>query len=94
LLARKFGQSEAPAQGMLDTMTRTAADEGLEFHYENVVQANTLKAQVTDGQRDDARALGINGVPFFVIDRKYGISGAQPADAFLQVLLREASSSA
>jgi len=29
-----------------------------------------------------------------VIDRKYGISGAQPADAFLQVLLREASSSA
>jgi predicted DsbA family dithiol-disulfide isomerase len=25
-------------------------------------------------------------VPFFVIDRKYGISGAQPAEAFLHAL--------
>jgi predicted DsbA family dithiol-disulfide isomerase len=25
-------------------------------------------------------------VPFFVIDRKYGISGAQPAETFLQAL--------
>ena len=30
--------------------------------------------------------LGENGVPFFVIDRRYGISGAQPADLFLQAL--------
>jgi predicted DsbA family dithiol-disulfide isomerase len=33
-----------------------------------------------------AQALGANGVPFFVIDRKYGICGAQPAEAFLQAL--------
>jgi predicted DsbA family dithiol-disulfide isomerase len=33
-----------------------------------------------------ARALGATGVPFFVIDRKYGISGAQPAEIFLQAL--------
>lgn len=33
-----------------------------------------------------ARMLGANGVPFFVIDRKYGISGAQPAAAFSQAL--------
>jgi predicted DsbA family dithiol-disulfide isomerase len=35
---------------------------------------------------DRARSLGINGVPFFVIDNKYGISGAQPADVFLGAL--------
>ena len=34
----------------------------------------------------EARALGVNGVPFFVLDRKYGISGAQPAEAFAQAI--------
>jgi predicted DsbA family dithiol-disulfide isomerase len=35
---------------------------------------------------EEARRLGANGVPFFVIDRRYGISGAQPAETFLQAL--------
>ena len=34
----------------------------------------------------EGRALGVTGVPFFVIDRKYGISGAQPAELFTQAL--------
>ncbi|MEO6509392.1 MAG: DsbA family oxidoreductase [Nocardioides sp.] len=33
-----------------------------------------------------ARAYGANGVPFFVIDQKYGVSGAQPVEVFTQVL--------
>ncbi|MGD9960882.1 DsbA family oxidoreductase [Nocardioides sp.] len=35
---------------------------------------------------EQAQAYGATGVPFFVIDAKYGISGAQPADVFTQVL--------
>jgi predicted DsbA family dithiol-disulfide isomerase len=35
---------------------------------------------------EEARLLGASGVPFFVIDRAYGISGAQPAETFLQAL--------
>ncbi|MFI5937645.1 DsbA family oxidoreductase [Actinoplanes sp. NPDC051494] len=35
---------------------------------------------------EQARAYGASGVPFFVLDRKYGISGAQPAELFLQAL--------
>jgi predicted DsbA family dithiol-disulfide isomerase len=35
---------------------------------------------------EQARAYGINGVPFFVIDGKYGVSGAQAAETFTQVL--------
>ncbi len=27
---------------------------------------------------------GISGVPFYIINNKYGVSGAQPADAFMQ----------
>lgn len=34
----------------------------------------------------EARALGIGGVPFFVIDRRYGISGAQPSAVFAEAL--------
>jgi predicted DsbA family dithiol-disulfide isomerase len=32
-----------------------------------------------------ARQIGINGVPCFIIDRQYAISGAQPPEAFLEV---------
>jgi predicted DsbA family dithiol-disulfide isomerase len=35
---------------------------------------------------EQAYAFGATGVPFFVIDRTYGISGAQPAEAFLHAL--------
>lgn len=35
---------------------------------------------------NDARGLGVTGVPFFVLDGKYGISGAQPTELFEQAL--------
>lgn len=34
----------------------------------------------------ESRNLGINSVPFFVFDRKYAISGAQPVTSFTEVL--------
>ena len=34
----------------------------------------------------EAQQLGVRGVPFFVFDRKYAISGAQPPEAFLETL--------
>jgi predicted DsbA family dithiol-disulfide isomerase len=33
-----------------------------------------------------AQQLGANGVPFFVFNNKYGVSGAQPTEVFAQVL--------
>lgn len=35
-----------------------------------------------------ARAYGATGVPFFVVDEKYGVSGAQPTELFTQLLER------
>lgn len=35
---------------------------------------------------EEARAIGVSGVPFFVFDRKYAVSGAQPAESFLGAL--------
>lgn len=34
----------------------------------------------------EAQQLGVSGVPFFVMDRKYGVNGAQPVEAFTQTL--------
>jgi predicted DsbA family dithiol-disulfide isomerase len=48
-----------------------------------------------DAVREDetlARRIGIQGVPFFVFDRRYGLSGAQPAEVMLQALEKAAES--
>jgi len=37
---------------------------------------------------DVARRLGVSGVPFFVFDERYGVSGAQSPDVFLDVFAR------
>jgi len=42
---------------------------------------------------EQAQALGATGVPFVVVDNKFGISGAQPAETFSQVLQRAWSES-
>jgi predicted DsbA family dithiol-disulfide isomerase len=43
--------------------------------------ANEVKKDI-----QEAANLSIRGVPFFVFDRKYAVSGAQPGDVFLQTL--------
>lgn len=53
--------------------------------------ANTVLAsdQYRDEVEEDAKlaqSLGANGVPFFVFDMKFGISGAQPLEAFTETL--------
>lgn len=35
---------------------------------------------------EEAHQIGVRGVPFFVFNRKYAVSGAQPVEAFLQTL--------
>ena len=35
-----------------------------------------------------ASSLGITGVPFFIVDGRYGLSGAQPAEAFVEAIRR------
>jgi predicted DsbA family dithiol-disulfide isomerase len=146
-LARKYGGGIAQAEAMIETMTRTAAAEGLDFRFDRMRPGSTFDAHrllhlaLDDGVQDDvkealdratfsgglrvsdhdalvavvaeagldadrvrevlasdryadavradqaqARAYGISGVPFFVVDGRYGVSGAQPADLLLQAL--------
>jgi predicted DsbA family dithiol-disulfide isomerase len=146
-LATKYGCSVPEAQAMIDNMTATAAEEGLDFRFDLARPGNTFDAHrllhlaLEHGLQDDlkerldratftegspasdpaalralavevglpaaevddvlatdryahavradeaqARAYGITGVPFFVVDGKYGISGAQPPALVLQAL--------
>ncbi|WP_213815207.1 DsbA family protein [Glaciihabitans sp. dw_435] len=132
---------------MLDRVIGIAADVGLDYHYDDIHQTNTVKAHellhfakskgrqldmkerllkayfvdgahvgriedladlaaeigldraevvaalesnefLSDVKADVAQAqeYGIQGVPFFVIDGKYGVSGAQDAQTFTNVL--------
>lgn len=52
---------------------------------QEVLNSDQFQAQVEEDGRL-ASELGANGVPFFVFDMKFGISGAQPLEAFTQTL--------
>ena len=54
---------------------------------ENVLAAGDYVSAV-DADIAQAREYGINGVPFFVIDGRYGVSGAQAPETFTSVLER------
>ena len=43
-------------------------------------------ADAVHADEELAARIGIRGVPFFVLDRRYGVSGAQPAELLLQAL--------
>lgn len=62
------------------------ADAGLDVDAARaVLESGQYGDTVTDDQTM-AHSFGANGVPFFAFDRKYGISGAQPLEAFTQTL--------
>lgn len=146
-LAETKGMPAAQVEGMLKSVTATAAQAGIEMNFDQVIAANTRKAhrllhfakskdlggalkselfqaQFTDGldvgdtdvlvnlagkvgldqqaarqvlesgeydydvaqDIQEAANIGVQGVPFFVFNRKYAVSGAQPVEAFLQTL--------
>lgn len=154
-LAAKYGVSPVEAKAMIDRVTAVAAQEGLTYHLEKAVTANTFdahrlthfaatrnladalherlfRAALVDGDAvddadtlvriatdvglpadatyevlngiaytedvrediDQGAALGVTGVPFFVFDRTYGISGAQPVETFLATLHKAADTTA
>lgn len=53
--------------------------------YQKVVVDGSLDHEVKM-DINEARQIGVQGVPFFVYDRKYAVSGAQPVELFIQTL--------
>ena len=69
-----------------DALARLAADAGLDEAEARAVLDSDRYLDAVRADEAQARAYGITGVPFFVVDAAYGVSGAQPADALLDVL--------
>jgi predicted DsbA family dithiol-disulfide isomerase len=78
--------TEGEAVGDRDTLVRLAAEAGLDADEVRAVLDEGRYVGAVRADEAEAQALGIRGVPFFVVDRKYGVSGAQPADVLRQVL--------
>ena len=65
-----------------DTLVRLAAEAGLDAATaRDAVDSDARDGEVA-GDIEEAGAYGIHGVPYFVFEEKYGISGAQPAEVF------------
>ena len=72
--------------GRVDDLVELAVEVGLDA--DEARSALESEQYLPDVQADQsqAQALGIRGVPFFVIDRRFGLSGAQPAETFAEAL--------
>jgi predicted DsbA family dithiol-disulfide isomerase len=71
-----------------DSLTRLAMEAGLDREEVSEVLTGDRYADHVETDEAMARVLGATGVPLFVIDRRYGISGAQPAETITDVLVR------
>lgn len=146
-LAEAKGMSTEQAKALGEQVAARAAEEGLTYHFDQAVVANSFdahrfshlakkhglqdaaeealfRAYFTEGKNIDdaetlvnlgvklgidadevrmmlesdayddevrmdlheARQIGVTGVPFFVFDRKYAVSGAQPTEVFTETL--------
>jgi predicted DsbA family dithiol-disulfide isomerase len=84
LLAAYFTEARNVADH--DVLREVAAVTGLDPARADEVLASDAYAADVQADIDQAHAYGSGGVPFFVIDGRYAVSGAQPAEVFRQVL--------
>jgi predicted DsbA family dithiol-disulfide isomerase len=78
--------TEGEAIGEPSVLRRLAIEAGLPADDTDDVLATDRFAAEVRADEDRARLLGINGVPFFAIDERYGVSGAQSADLLLEAI--------
>jgi len=72
--------------GERDTLAALGEDIGLDADEVGEVLASDRYADKVLDDIHEAEAIGVRGVPFFVFNRQYAVSGAQPAEAFLNAL--------
>lgn len=84
LLAAYF--TDARNVGDHGVLREVALAAGLDPTRVDAVLSSDEYAAAVQADIDQAHAYGASGVPLFVIDGRYGVSGAQPADTFAQVI--------
>ena len=98
-LAKEFGKQDQIKESLLkayfsegknvddpDTLIEVGTASGLDpVVITAMLESNRYEIAVNQ-DINESKLLGVRGVPFFVIDRKFGISGAQPDEIFDQTL--------
>jgi predicted DsbA family dithiol-disulfide isomerase len=74
-----------------ESLAALAVDAGLDAEDARRVLAGSDYADAVKADAAEAHALGVSGVPFFVFDERFGLSGAQPVEVFVEALTQAAS---
>src|SRR4029079_8329788 len=77
---------EGEAIGEPEVLIRLAAEVGLAEEQVRATLASDAFSREVRAEETQAGELGIQGVPFFVLGGRYGVSGAQPPELLLQAL--------
>ncbi|MFC0273657.1 DsbA family protein [Metabacillus herbersteinensis] len=72
--------------GNLETLLQITQDAELNREEVELLLSGTEFEESVRADEAEAREIGVQGVPFFVLNRKYAISGAQPTEVFLETL--------
>lgn len=78
--------SEGKHVGDTETLVDLAGKTGLNKQEVGKVLKNNSYSNRVVKDVEEAHSLGVQGVPFFYIDGKYGLSGAQPVEVFVEAL--------
>ena len=96
LLEAMYSAYFAQGRGVFSTddLVALAAEVGLDADAAREMLAGSAYLDQVVEDQVLARTFGANGVPFFVIDRAYGVSGAQPVEVFLNAIDQARAASA
>lgn len=78
--------TEGQPIGDRDALQRLATEAGLDAQEVRRVLEGDAYAREVRTDEQEAQRLGIHGVPFFVLNRRYAISGAQPVEVLQRAL--------
>jgi predicted DsbA family dithiol-disulfide isomerase len=86
-LMRAYFTESLPV-GEDETLVRVVAEAGLDADEARAVLDGDAYADAVREDEALAQRIGIRGVPYFVLARRFGVSGAQPAELLLEALQR------
>ncbi len=97
--AKRYGKQDAVEEALFkayftegkntadhETLVALAAEAGLNADETRAMLSGTGFADAVNNDIYEAQQVGARGVPFFVFDNTYAVSGAQPSELFLQML--------
>jgi predicted DsbA family dithiol-disulfide isomerase len=78
--------TESKHIGDQDTLVQLAEEVGLNGDEVRKMLESDDMNEVVRADEQEAKQLGIRSIPFFLVNRKYAITGAQSTDAFVNSL--------